>query len=891
MIPFYRNRGNLLQLTSGDVIHSEAGEELFVLWVDGLTSVSGNGLVRGGTGDPKVELIESAFTPSNTAGINGGHTLIWDIVDGENQLSVTINGTLYEWTVWGIEVMTEDRYLWLLEQWRRKLESDDFLAIFGGRNLETESLEINRVAKERVLRFMETEGFVGSYKSLLAILDTFGYGDLLRIEEIWERFRSGKHQELSTGLGSVIRNYIDSRISGFAKTNRIKLVYKINDEDGTFDDDGCPNYVNILYDTERVYVKLLALRRILVNKYLPLNVHLTEIQGEFQACEGIGTRIWNHNSEIHDVWIGEQVGAGVEISEKRQYVDRKLFLIRDTQHGESDPLTVDTDSRYNKRIFEIDRIISEEEETTLNDYDILTRFFSEEIGVVTLSVDGSLDDYREYRIEVWNEGVKTDDGWKPISELLETTTIGVRFIGDLTVGIRFKSLYGTEEFYGGQVTLEKEYARYGVMRAKDGVWRWRGDESFKKGIYTFGSVYSGFLGTYRDDAGDPGDVGDVIDPLDSGRVLRKYLLRPETWNFLESVRGQGQIGQFDQMNYWGYRYSKRYVDPSAGTFSWNAGIYESTVNWTVSGTPEIDAISCITAINTANSEIGAFTAQTMWVSASGDLISDGSLQVLVVCKIPELKCGDGWETFSRHVPIAGYTSFWPVDGLAGMSVSRVQEKYYSSLDIWRVDQLVNTVDFNGDTLSNLEAGLRLALDGIDASVINTGVEVIVSSREDISISHSFLGTHELRVRGLGGNVLVEERYGADYNLGEPLTAYVSEDYTRDRYGITWTLKKSGTTVVTQRGSIFRWFPRVPGIYTLELSSQSEWYGTEVWKIAGTFRVLGIPEIIASNIPRRGYTFPTLPTVEWPLRTNAGFLIDDPDGATIVDDSGNPLASG
>jgi len=136
---------------------------------------------------------------------------------------------------------------------------------------------LNQKRRELLMRQNTIKTFQGAYKSLLSVLDFFGYGDLLSIREIW----ANADKVVTTDVTNEVLDFIDNRLAVFTKTNNIQLVYQINATDGTFDDRGIPFYINVLIDTELVLYKMFLIRDILEDDYLPVNVKITDIIGEY----------------------------------------------------------------------------------------------------------------------------------------------------------------------------------------------------------------------------------------------------------------------------------------------------------------------------------------------------------------------------------------------------------------------------------------------------------------------------------------------------------------------------------------------------------------------------------------------------------------------------------
>jgi len=182
---------------------------------------------------------------------------------------------------------------------------------------------LNQKRRELLIRQHQIKSFQGTYKSLFNVLDFFGYGELLEIRELW----INADKFISTEVTNEVLDSIDNRLAGFTKTNNLQLVYQINAPDGTVDDDGIPYYVNVLIDTCLVLYKLFLIRDILEEDFLPFNIKISDVVGEYTQPIKLQTSTWNNPTYCQTIQgSGAKDNSYIKVEDSNLVISNRFVL-------------------------------------------------------------------------------------------------------------------------------------------------------------------------------------------------------------------------------------------------------------------------------------------------------------------------------------------------------------------------------------------------------------------------------------------------------------------------------------------------------------------------------------------------------------------------------------
>jgi hypothetical protein len=172
---------------------------------------------------------------------------------------------------------------------------------------------INRKRKELLLEYQNIFPYVGSYKALINILKFYGYQNV-RMKEYWKNVdmtspNFGKLRQ--TNIIDLFSDEPDPQISKlipskiYKKTNLFGLFYDITVATNEYDEDGIPIVEEVYtFTPEEVLIKLFALKRKLIDYYLPLNAKIIDIIGEAIYFANYRLNVVTSQNRIDSVSLG-----------------------------------------------------------------------------------------------------------------------------------------------------------------------------------------------------------------------------------------------------------------------------------------------------------------------------------------------------------------------------------------------------------------------------------------------------------------------------------------------------------------------------------------------------------------------------------------------------------
>lgn len=331
----------------------------------------------------------------------------------------------------------------------------------------------NRKLSEFLLHLFELIGLRGSYKTFLTAINYFGYADMLWFEETWIN-KNGQRQ-----LTDINNQLIDEHFSrdGYTKIGELIMFYsldKLEDEE-PYDEGGLPQYEyrNISY--KDLYTKLVILRKILSQWFIPYDVHITGIIGEFHGVMGQQKKVWTAEDTflmvdehsrfdfIDVTWDGthldEDGNKRVLITERKFIANTNLYSIID------DKLVLNqSDTAHLKQsLIQIEKI--DEEIVDLQDFDILTKFFVQDVAVLNQKITIHTP-IPEYILGFKLRLVKISSNSKhevvylskmiSVDEIHNINRLGIRLLGNFEISITAFDWYGYSKSWSEKFTITSE---------------------------------------------------------------------------------------------------------------------------------------------------------------------------------------------------------------------------------------------------------------------------------------------------------------------------------------------------------------------------------------------------------------------------------------------------
>ena len=182
--------------------------------------------------------------------------------------------------------------------------------------------QLNLARKTLLVNKEHVYPYIGTYKGLSNFVNLLGYKDVLQIKEYWKNINAKSSNKDKMALVDITDYLDDGKIDNmnildknknikhgkqFRKTEFLALVYQFNRETGVFDDDGIPiTEETTTFTVDEVFYKLNALKKKVKNEFLPLNVKIRDVIGEFLYFQKITIKFWKDDTPVLDLDINTE---------------------------------------------------------------------------------------------------------------------------------------------------------------------------------------------------------------------------------------------------------------------------------------------------------------------------------------------------------------------------------------------------------------------------------------------------------------------------------------------------------------------------------------------------------------------------------------------------------
>jgi len=181
---------------------------------------------------------------------------------------------------------------------------------------------LNQIRKELLVNKEHIYPYIGTYKGLVNFINILGYKDILQIKEYWTNVNS-KSAYFNKLLMVDLSDYLDDgKIDTldlvdnnrnlkegrqFKKTEFLALVYPFTRATDNFDDDGIPLVEETTeFTVNEIFYKLNMLNDKVKAEFLPINVKIRDIIGEFVYFQKMTISYWGDDTRIFDYDFNER---------------------------------------------------------------------------------------------------------------------------------------------------------------------------------------------------------------------------------------------------------------------------------------------------------------------------------------------------------------------------------------------------------------------------------------------------------------------------------------------------------------------------------------------------------------------------------------------------------
>lgn len=288
-------------------------------------------------------------------------------VDASDRLCVLLNN-------YGIQVN---------DNWARCFRETDI------HELNVDNVVKNQKMKEFLLEFFTLVGLRGTYKTLFAAVSYFGYSDLVKFEEHW----ISKNDGITRRYTEITSGFMERRLTedGYTKIGDMTMIYSLDslDPENPYTEDGLPNYVKVEMSFADLYFKLVLLRKILNQTFIPWDAYIVDIVGELHSLDGRAIVNWvcqdsfiNQDEEQRYDFINVDFegfhDGKVYLEEHKMIVSKMLYDIID---GDKIQLKNPAVAHITEPVIQIDKL-DEVEIIDCKDFEIITRFQRKDVAII-----------------------------------------------------------------------------------------------------------------------------------------------------------------------------------------------------------------------------------------------------------------------------------------------------------------------------------------------------------------------------------------------------------------------------------------------------------------------------------------------------------------------------
>lgn len=310
-------------------------------------SVSNEDLIPGGgTIDLKLPLqINIAFNP--TAEVKYERTLC---VFMEDTTSPNIKTKVAEIKFYGEGLDEDERFGVWARNFGIKFNKEDanILKEYNIKEAFPDWEQLNEARKSLLVNKDQVYPYIGTYKGLNNFVNLLGYKDVLRIKEYWENINKNSSYFEKQFLVDITDYLDDGKIDNmnildknknikhgkqFRKTECLALIYEFTQATDVFDDDGVPIVEETTdFTVDEIFYKLNKLKEKTENEFLPINVKIKDIIGEFIYFQKITVKTWKDNTKIFDHDLNEESEVQCFPSDDVDFTIRSLNPLLRKEH-------------------------------------------------------------------------------------------------------------------------------------------------------------------------------------------------------------------------------------------------------------------------------------------------------------------------------------------------------------------------------------------------------------------------------------------------------------------------------------------------------------------------------------------------------------------------------
>lgn len=318
-----------------NVVRDNTLNENFISKIDSATFAHSNFSSSPGDLDIVMPLqLNIAFTPTSELAYT--RNLIIELVDGSTITKIA------KIELYGEGIEEEERFKVWAENFGIKFLREDanILKDYDIKEAYPDINALNKIRKQLLVTKEEIYPYIGTYKGLLNFINILGYKDILKVKEYWNNVNSSSPYYNTLSMVDITDYLDDGKVDSidlvdknsnlksgkqFKKTEFLALVYEFTAVTGEYDDDGIPLIAETTeFTVNEIFYKLDLLHKKLKNEFLPINVKIKDVIGEFIYFQKLTINYWPDSTQIFDYQINENVPIAIYPNENTNLVLRSL---------------------------------------------------------------------------------------------------------------------------------------------------------------------------------------------------------------------------------------------------------------------------------------------------------------------------------------------------------------------------------------------------------------------------------------------------------------------------------------------------------------------------------------------------------------------------------------
>lgn len=209
--------------------------------------------------------------------------------------------------------------------------------------------QLNIARKSLIVNRDQIYPYIGTYKGLSNFVNILGYKDVLQVKEYWNNINKNSTYFNKKFLVDISDYLDDGKIDNmnildknknikfgkqFKKTEFLALVYQFTQATDVYDDDGIPEVEETTtFTVDEMFYKLNKLGDKLKNEFLPINVKIKDIIGEFIYFQKITIKFWKDDSHIFDYSLNEETEVQSFPDKNKDFIIRSLNPLLRKEHS------------------------------------------------------------------------------------------------------------------------------------------------------------------------------------------------------------------------------------------------------------------------------------------------------------------------------------------------------------------------------------------------------------------------------------------------------------------------------------------------------------------------------------------------------------------------------